>query len=219
MNILEPMSLVNEEVEKELLTEGEETISSGEERKKLFGRFDVPKMPGFKPIPWKAFNKKNLVLGSCLVLLAVAGFLNFQYAGSPKIPVNEEAEAVIETPAPQAEESDNYFASAVLNRERVRDEAIDVYKNISENASVTSLEKENAISQIVALADRTSSEINIENLVKAKGFEECVAVINNTDCNVVVRSDGLTEGQVAQIKEIVYLEASIHPNNIKIIEK
>ena len=61
--------------------------------------------------------------------------------------------------------------------------------------------------------------MNIETLVKAKGFEECVAVISGEDASIVVKSDGLNAAQISQINEIVYAQAGIEPVNIKIIER
>ena len=53
----------------------------------------------------------------------------------------------------------------------------------------------------------------------AKGFANCVAVINGDAVSVVVESDGLLANQVAQIKEIVYEQTGIKPTGITIIEK
>ncbi|MBQ3616480.1 MAG: SpoIIIAH-like family protein, partial [Anaerotignum sp.] len=50
-------------------------------------------------------------------------------------------------------------------------------------------------------------------------FSQCIAVISNENCNVIVESDGLAPGEVAQITEIVYEQAGIHPTNLKIVEK
>ena len=41
----------------------------------------------------------------------------------------------------------------------------------------------------------------------------------NISFNIVVETKGLTINEVAQIKEIVYLECGVIPDNIKIIEK
>ena len=83
---------------------------------------------------------------------------------------------------------------------------------------IRSLCKERGIA-INKLATIMATEANIETLVKAKGFEECVAIINQDTANIVVSSEGLTPGEVAQIKEIVYEQAGIIPANIKIVEK
>ena len=69
------------------------------------------------------------------------------------------------------------------------------------------------------IAANIQSEGNIESLVVSKGFEDCVAVINEGSATVVVKSDGLLENEITQIQEIVYTEAGILPENLKIIEK
>ena len=91
--------------------------------------------------------------------------------------------------------------------------------NITEDETASETAKSDAFTQMERIANETSWEIDIENLVKAKGFQECVAIINENTANVVVEANGLTAGQIAQIKEIVYLESSIQPKDIKIIEK
>ena len=63
------------------------------------------------------------------------------------------------------------------------------------------------------------TEANIETLIEAKGFEECVAVINNDSASIVVKSEGLQAAQISQINEIVYEQAGISPVNVKIIQR
>ena len=63
------------------------------------------------------------------------------------------------------------------------------------------------------------AESNIESLIVAKGFEECVAVIRDGSASIVVKSDGLKPAQISQINEIVYDQAGIKPVNVKIIER
>ena len=56
-------------------------------------------------------------------------------------------------------------------------------------------------------------------MILSKGFTQCIAVIKNEDCSVIVESDGLQPGEIAQITEIVYEQAGIHPTRLKIVEK
>ena len=167
-----------------------------------------------KPFPWKGINARNAIIAGCLVIVAVAGYLNIRY-GTTKTPIAEEPSGEDETPVV----AENYFASAIIDRERARGEALEVLVGITEDEGASETAKTEAFSQMERIANETSWEIDIENLVKAKGFEECVAIITNDSANIVVESDGLTPGQIAQIKEIVYLEAAIEPKDIKIIEK
>ena len=55
----------------------------------------------------------------------------------------------------------------------------------------------------------------------AKGFEDCVAVINGDTATVVVKSrdETLLATDIAQINEIVYEQAQIMPVNITITER
>ena len=53
----------------------------------------------------------------------------------------------------------------------------------------------------------------------AKGFEQCVAIINDGMCTVIVMTEGLLPNQMAQINEIVYEQTGIKPVNVKYIEK
>ena len=79
--------------------------------------------------------------------------------------------------------------------------------------------KNEALAEINKLATVMATEANIETLIVAKGFSECVAVISGDDASIVVKSDGLSAAQLTQINEIVYNEAGISPVNITIIER
>ena len=115
--------------------------------------------------------------------------------------------------------SDTYFSSVQVNRQRTRDEAIEVLQSVVENAASTESAKNDALAQISKLASVMEAESNIETLIIAKGFAECVAVISEDGASIVVKSDGLLPAQISQINEIVYAQAGIEPVNIKIIER
>lgn len=115
--------------------------------------------------------------------------------------------------------ADTYFTSVQISRQRTRDEAIEVLQSVVDNESSTETAKNEALAEINKLAAVMASEANIETLILAKGFEECVAVISGEDASIVVKSDGLNASQISQINEIVYSEAGIQPVNITIIER
>ncbi len=114
---------------------------------------------------------------------------------------------------------DSYFSSVQVNRQRTRDEAIEVLRAVVDNEASTETAKNEALAQINKLADIMEAEANIESLVVAKGFEECVAVISDDSVSIVVKSDGLIPAQISQINEIVYEQSGIKPVNVKIIER
>ena len=88
-----------------------------------------------------------------------------------------------------------------------------------DDATALDSAKEQALKDIATMAKVIENESNIETLIKAKGFEECVAVINGEKANVIVKSEGLQPNDLSQILEIVYLQAGILPENVTIMEK
>ena len=117
------------------------------------------------------------------------------------------------------EPQDNYFAVSVVSRQRARDESIELLNNIVDNSEDLPDVRQSALSDIAVIAREIERESNIETLVRAKGFTECVAVVSGENANIIVKTDGLMPNEVAQIKEIVFEQAGILPGNIKIIEK
>ena len=79
--------------------------------------------------------------------------------------------------------------------------------------------KEKAYNDMMVLANNINVESNFRSMVMAKGFEDCIAVINGENLNLVVRSNGLLTNEVAQIKEIAVNESGFPVQNIKVVEK
>lgn len=121
---------------------------------------------------------------------------------------------------PGGTSSTGYFASARLNRQQARDSALELLQQAAadENAQQTMLDEANA--SIQAMAALTLSEANVENLVTAKGYGDCVCFINENSASVVVSStaDGLNETDIAKIAEIVMEETGLTPTKVTIIE-
>ena len=113
---------------------------------------------------------------------------------------------------------ESYFAMARLARTRSRDEAIQTIATILDREQLTETDKQEASDRALAITDVIEEESRIENLVKAKGFEECMVYITDTGASVVVKSDGLTQDQATQIKNIVVSEGKIKGENVSITE-
>ncbi len=116
-------------------------------------------------------------------------------------------------------DASSYFAVTTINRQRARDEAIEVLQSIIDDVNALDQDKGEALTSMREIAESIKNEANIEALVGAKGFSNCVAVISRDCCTVVVSTSGLLPNQVAQIQEIVYQQAGILPLDVNIIEK
>ena len=69
------------------------------------------------------------------------------------------------------------------------------------------------------LAD-LNAENEIETLVKAKGFADCLCFLQSgrADLTVMTSGDALTAAQVAQIRDIVLSKSSVTAQNITVVE-
>ena len=174
-------------------------------------------------------GKRNFVIIGAVVLIAAAVAINvavFSRAQDDGFDYDQSAGmdgSNLNTDTGKPSESDTtvdtYFSSVQLSRQRSRDEAIEVLQSVVDNEASTATAKDEALAEIQKLALVMETEANIESLIVAKGFEECVAVINGDSASIVVKSEGLIASQISQINEIVYEQAGIEPVNIKIIER
>ena len=114
---------------------------------------------------------------------------------------------------------ENYFTATALNRQQSRDEAIDVLKLVAESEDADEQTRAEASAKISKIAEDIQNEANIETLVKAKGFEECVAVISDGSVSVIVSAETLQAAEAAQILSIVYSTTGISPENVSIVNK
>lgn len=115
-------------------------------------------------------------------------------------------------------DSDSYFTTAQVSRQRARDEALEVLNAVIENANATEEVKAEAVAEITKISLEMEQEADIESLLISKGFEKCVAVINGETASIVVKcSEQLTPAQLAQINASVYEVAGIEPVNITVV--
>ena len=114
---------------------------------------------------------------------------------------------------------EDYFTATALNRQQSRDEAIDVLKLVSESEEASVEAKAEANAKIAQIATDIQNEANIETLVKAKGYTDCVAIIAEDSVSVIVSCSDMQASDAAQIFAIVYDTTGINPENISIITK
>lgn len=181
-------------------------------------------------------GKRNLIIVGVVLLIGAAVLLNWMifankdkdgfsgYDASSGLGTSYGADTGAaggaDTGASQVDKGvDSYFSTTQVSRARARDEALEVLQSVVDNASNDEAARTQALADISQIAKDMEAESNIETLVIAKGFEQCVAVISNGGVNVVVKSEKLTPSDIAIINEIVYEQSGIKPVNIKISQK
>ena len=111
---------------------------------------------------------------------------------------------------------DDYFKAARTSRTAAREEAVRLLDELLGNPQTGEQEKASATQQASAIASNILQESNIENLILAKGFSDCVVFISEDTCQVVVDASQLQAQESAQILEIVQLQTNIPAKNVKI---
>ena len=127
--------------------------------------------------------------------------------------------ALPETNMDEAESIDTLatLSDARMTRQTARDEAVELLEDILEDAQADTAVKEAAISEASVIAQNILKETNVESLIQAKGFTECVAFINGDACTVVVNGDMENEQNALIVREIAVTETGLLPEKIKII--
>lgn len=185
-------------------------------------------------------RRRQLILASLILALGAAVYLNWQFSDNTSLvatdilhPQKELGEAryvnnsktssldenaYTETVANMSNETKEYFAKAKLERQRARDESSEtIKKSLSDNQLSDEIKNE-SIKQVEEIAKSIQQESNIENLIKAKGFSECMAFIQNGECSVVVNPGTLNDSSVITIRDIVSGQGNIPFDKIKIAE-
>ena len=113
----------------------------------------------------------------------------------------------------------DYFASARLTRQQARDNTLSLLQEAAEQENADQTVANEASQGIQVLASYTLKEAQIENLVTAKGYTDCVAFMGDGSVSVVVstKSGELTAEDVAKITDITMTETGFPAGGIKIM--
>lgn len=187
------------------------------------------KRPGKFRAAMAKIGKRNAIIAASVFLIGAAVLLNWLlfangskkknagYAG-----YDQPSNAQVEQPAAEVaktDDTDAYFSATQVSRQRARDEALEVLQSVVENEEAGEQTKNEALAGIATIADEIRKEADMESLITAKGFEQCVAVLNGDSVNIIVKAEELQPAQIAQINEIVYSSTGIAPAGVTIIRK
>ncbi len=172
-------------------------------------------------------SARSIIVIAAVLLIGLAVYLNYRWfydpVGSLGYGDNNMDDNFSDSESAGSDETgegeNDYFTSTVLNRQQSRDEAIDVLKLISEDENASEEARAEAAAKISKIAVDIQNEANIETLVKAKGFENCVALIADDAVSVIVKAESLQANEAAQILAIAYETTGISPEKISIINK
>lgn len=173
-------------------------------------------------------RKRNITMVAVLLFVSAAVALNWSYNnrwGSPDAEmVSAEDEAMLsadmEFARSAAASGTEYFAEARLTRQVSRDEALQLLQTAAAAETASQETIDSAMNAISAMATCSMQEAQIENLLIAKEFSDCVVYIGNESVTVAVPApqEGLSEEAVARITDIICSETSFEASQLSIIE-
>ena len=149
---------------------------------------------------------KIIILTAMVLLLGVTGYLN--------IALNNK----VQQTSTNVVTSANYFVTYREDRQATRDQELLYYDAIIANDSSSEEAKKEAEAKKLAIVEQMESELVIEGLIKAKGFEDCIVTKLDPNVKVVVKcaEATLTSSEVAQIVLVVKEQTNAGIDNIQI---
>ena len=187
---------------------------------------------------WVQLWKRNAVVAAIALFVCAAVYLNWSYEqdaqvgktlGQSAMVGGDTGDALLdgESAAVQGDgaagdaetTSSGYFAAARLNRQQARDSALSLLQDAAAREDADETVKNQVNETIQTMADYTVTEAQIENLVTAKGYADCVAFMGDDSLSIVVsKEDGtLDASDVAKITDIAMTETGYAASAIRIM--
>lgn len=163
--------------------------------------------------PTLIIGKKQIIMSCLTLMLAVAVYINYTASPAPKKKASADkssAEDMVsygetEFVNAEADGAADYFAQARLDKMNNRDEAVQTLQMMIGGGDITEDEAVMKALDAVEVSKLIESEGTIESLVKAQGFEDCVAYLDGQTAKVVVRTEGLDKAQAASILSLIHI--------------
>lgn len=188
---------------------------------------------GKKERNWSQLWKRNAVVAAIALFVCAAVYLNWNYEqdakagktlGQSALVGSEVGDPLVDNVDTSGQtgtgsSSNSYFATARLNRQQARDSALSLLQDAAAREDADETVKEQVNNTIQTMADYTVTEAQIENLVMAKGYTDCVAFIGEDSLSLAVSAPegGLTEADTAKIVDVVKQTAGFTADQTKII--
>ncbi|MGO1041285.1 SpoIIIAH-like family protein [Clostridioides difficile] len=110
----------------------------------------------------------------------------------------------------------SYILDMKMNREKQRNELVQDLNEMINNPSTTEESRKEASNMKLNIVKTQEKELQIENLLSTKGYEEALVYISDSKANVVVNEAKLDKKDAAKIFDLVAEQANVKYENIKL---
>ncbi|WP_230866950.1 SpoIIIAH-like family protein [Iocasia frigidifontis] len=123
------------------------------------------------------------------------------------------------TKAKDSQNEEDFFIEYRLERDKARSEQINIFREMINNPNSDEITKKEAQKKMLALTDKMEKELEIESLIRARGYKESLAYIHEEAVDVIVHTNGLNKSDVAKIGDIIVKITGFNFEDVTIIEK
>lgn len=175
-------------------------------------------------------KKKYIVFASLVLALSAAVYINWQLSGAKTPKSAKELGAAsyvsatasasddeVQQTAALSNESKSYFSAERTKRQATQDKIIDDAKEIFNLESSSDADKSEAEKNVEELLKTFTIQDSIENIVKAKGFSECLCYISDQGVSVIVPKSQLDDTSVLIIDDAVVTHYEVDYDDISVI--
>ena len=177
--------------------------------------------------------KKNLTAAAVLITVCTGIYMNWLYTEQETAaPLTETLDAekvmsedllVLDDEAVMVKNealttSSDYFAAVRLSRQQARDSAVNLLQEAMAYSDQTKAAESSA--ELEDIVQTALTEAQIESLVIAKGYTDCVAYIGDDGISVAVAApeNGLQQEDIAIIADVVLNQSDFNLTQIRIVE-
>ncbi|WP_051276580.1 SpoIIIAH-like family protein [Desulfovirgula thermocuniculi] len=125
---------------------------------------------------------------------------------------------------PQAREAPDkeeiaFFVDYRLDRERARSRQVEVLREVINNPQSSAEARKAAQEKLLALSQGMAQEVEVENLIRAKGFKDAAVYLDGKGATVVVRAAHITSEEARRIAELISRSTGVPEQNVVIIPR
>lgn len=181
--------------------------------------------------------KKNMIAAAVLVTVCAGIYVNWLYTedtaavslmdtlDAEKVMSDEDLILSEDMAAISAGEdvqttATDYFAAVRLSRQQARDSAVNLLQEAMAYTTADGGKEVESAMELEDIVQTALSEAQIESLIIAKGYTDCVAYMSGDGISVAVSSPegGLQQADVAVIADIIMNQSDYAMGDIRVVE-
>lgn len=164
------------------------------------------------------FSKKELAV-SGTPATSPAGQEGVPGPGAPTVGGAGQSSKIITSAAAPAVEEQDFFVDYRLERGRMRGQRVEWLREVINNINSTDDTRQKAQEHLMAISRSMEKEVELENLIRAKGFKDAAVLVDERSVTVIIESDRLANEELSSITGLVSRGTGVDPQNVVVIPR